>query len=63
MLSGSGGTGFTEDIGELMVVWRNASHVDQSVIRGSLVRKEELVDLVIVHFRKTGERCCIDEGT
>ena len=26
-----------------MVVWRNASHVDQSVIRGGLVRKKELV--------------------
>ena len=62
MWSGSGGVGFTEDISELVVVWQNTSHVDQSVIGGSLVRKEELVDLVIVHFRMMGKSCCIDEG-
>ena len=54
--------GFTEDVGEFMVVWQNASHVNRSVIRGGLVRKEELVDLVIIHFRETGESCCVDEG-
>ena len=42
MQSGSGGAGFTEDIGELVVVWWNTSHVDQSVIGGGLVGKEEL---------------------
>ena len=54
--------GFTENIGELVVVWQNVSHVDRSVIGSSLVRKKELVDLVIVHFRKMGEGCCVDEG-
>ena len=54
--------GFTEDVSEFMVVCWNASHVNQSVIGGSLVGKEELVDLVIVHFRETGKSCCIDEG-
>ena len=53
MQSGSGGAGFTENIGELMVVWQNASHVDQSIIGGGLVQKKELVDLVVVHFRET----------
>ena len=62
MQSGSRGVGFTENISELMVVWWNASHVDWGVIRSSLVRKKELVDLVIVHFRETGEGCYIDEG-
>ena len=62
MQSGSGGMGFTEDVGELVVVWRNTSHVDQSVIGGDLVGKEELVDLVIVHFREMGKSCCIDKG-
>ena len=54
--------GFTENVGELVVVWRNASHVDRSVIRRGLVGKKELVDLVIIHFRDMGEGCCIDEG-
>ena len=54
--------GFTEDVSELVVVWWNTSHVDQSVIGSSLVRKKELVDLVIVHFREMGEGCCVDEG-
>ena len=62
MWSGSGGVGFTENIGELMVVSQNTSHVDRGVIGSGLVRKKELVDLVIVHFRETGEGCCIDEG-
>ena len=62
MWSGSRGVGFTENVGELMVVWRNASHVDQGVIGSGLVRKKELVDLVIIHFRETGKGCCIDEG-
>ena len=62
MWSGSGGAGFTENVGELMVVWRNASHVDQSINGSSLVGKKELVDLVIIHFRETGEGCCIDKG-
>ena len=62
MWSGGRGTGFTEDIGELVVVWQNTSHVDWSIIRGGLVRKEKLVDLVIVYFRKTGKSCCVDEG-
>ena len=44
----SGGTGFTENVSELVVVWQNASHVDQSIFRSSLVREKELVDLVIV---------------
>ena len=54
--------GFTENISELMVVWQNTSHVDQSIVGGGLVGKEELVDLVIVHFREMGKSCCIDEG-
>ena len=54
--------GFAENIGEFMVVWLNASHVDWGVIGSSLVGKKELVDLVIVHFRETGEGCCVDEG-
>ena len=63
MQSRSRGTGFTENISELVVVvWRNTSHVDWSVIGGGLVGKEELVDLVIVHFRKMGKSCCVDEG-
>ena len=62
MRSGGRGAGFTENVGELMVVWQNASHVDQGVIRSGLVGKKKLVDLVIVHFRETGEGCCIDEG-
>ena len=49
------GTGFTEDISEFVVVWWNTSHVNQSVIRGGLFGKEELVDLVIIHFREMGE--------
>ena len=62
MRSGSGGVGFTENISELVVVWQNTSHVDQSIIRSGLVGKKELVDLVIIHFREMGEGCCIDEG-
>ena len=62
MWSRSGGVGFTEDVSEFMVVWWNTSHVNQSMIRGGLVRKEELVDLVIIHFREMGESCCVDEG-
>ena len=62
MQSGFRGTGFTEDIGELLVVWQNASHVNQSIIRGSLVGKEELVDLVIIHLGEMGKGCCIDKG-
>ena len=62
MQSRSGGTGFTENVGELMVVWKNASHVDWGVIGSGLVRKKELVDLVLIHFREMGEGCCIDEG-
>ena len=54
--------GFTENVGELMVVWRNASHVDRSIIGSGLVGKKELIDLVIVYFREMGEGCCIDEG-
>ena len=54
--------GFTENISELMVVWQNTSHVDWSIIRSSLVGKKELVDLVIVHFRKMGKGCCVDKG-
>ena len=62
MRSGSRGVGFTENVGELMVVWWNASHVDWGIIRSGLVRKKELVDLVIIHFRKMGKGCCVDEG-
>ena len=62
MWSGSGGMVFAENVSELMIVWRNASHVDRSVIGSGLVRKKELVDLVIVHFRETGEGCCVDKG-
>ena len=62
MQSRSRGAGFTENVGELVVVWQNASHIDWSVIGSGLVRKKELVDLVIVHFRETGEGCCIEEG-
>ena len=62
MWSRSGGAGFAENVGELVVVWRNTSHVDLGVIGSGLVRKKELVDLVIVHFRETGEGCCVDEG-
>ena len=62
MQSGGGGAGFTEDVGEFVVVWWNTSHVDWSFIGGGLVGKEELVDLVIVHFREMGKSCCIDEG-
>ena len=54
--------GFTEDVGEFMVVWQNASHVNWNIIGGGLVRKEELVDLVIVHFREMGKSCCINKG-
>ena len=63
MQSGCRGMGFTENIGELVVVWWNASHVDWGVIGSGLGGKKELVDLVIVHFRETGEGCCVDEGT
>ena len=62
MQSGSGGAGFTENVCKFMVVWWNASHVDRSIIGSSLVGKEELVDLVIVHLRETGKGCCVDEG-
>ena len=62
MQSRSGGMGFTEAVSELVVVWQNASHVNRSVIGGSLVGKEELVDLIIVHFRETGKSCCVDKG-
>ena len=54
--------GFTENVGELVVVWWNTSHVDRGIIGSGLVRKKELVDLVIIHFREMGEGCCIDEG-
>ena len=56
------GAGFTEDISKFMVVWWNASYVNWGIIRGSLVGKEELVDLVIVHLREMSEGCCVDEG-
>ena len=62
MWSRSGGLGFTENVSELMVVWQNASHVDWGIMGSGLVRKKELVDLVIIYFRETGEGCCIDEG-
>ena len=62
MQSGSGGTAFTENVGELVVVWQNTSHVDRSIIGSGLVRKKELVDLVIIHFGKMGKGCCVDEG-
>ena len=62
MWSGGGGAGFTENVGELMVVWWNASHVHRGIIGSGLVGKKELVDLVIVHFREMGEGCCIDKG-
>ena len=62
MQSRSRGTGFAENVSELMVVWWNASHVDWSIIGSGLVRKKELVDLVIVPFREMGEGCCVDEG-
>ena len=62
MWSGSGGAGFAENVGELVVVWQNASHVDRGTIGSGLVGQKELVDLVIVHFRETGEGCCIEEG-
>ena len=62
MWSGSGGVGFAENVGELMVVWQNTSHVDWGVIGSSLVGKKELVDLIIVYFRETGKGCCVDEG-
>ena len=61
MWSGSGGVGFAESVGEFMVVWRNASHVDWGVLGSGLVGQKELVDLVIVHFRETDEGCCIDK--
>ena len=51
-----------KNIGELVVVWQNASHVDRGIIGSGLVGKKELVDLVIVHFREMGKGCCIDEG-
>ena len=54
--------GFTEDVSEFVVVWQNANHVDRSIIGGGLVRKKELVDLVIIHFREMGKNCCVDEG-
>ena len=55
--------GFTEDVGEFVLVWRNASHVNWSIIGGGLVGKEELVDLVVIHFREMGKSYyCIDEG-
>ena len=39
MQSGGEGAGFTENVSELMVVWRNASHVDWGIIGSGLVRK------------------------
>ena len=62
MQSRSRGVGFTEDVGKFMVVHWDTSHVNWSVIMGSLVRKKELVDLSIVHLGEMGEGCCIDEG-
>ena len=50
MQSRSRGVGFTEDVGKFMVVHWDTSHVNWSVIMGSLVRKKELVDLSIVHL-------------
>ena len=62
MQSGSRGTGFTENVSELMVVWWNASHVDWGIIGSCFVRKKGLVDLVIIHFREMGEGYCVDKG-
>ena len=45
MWSRSGGEGFAKDVGKFMVVHQNTSHVNQSIIRGECVGKEELVDL------------------
>ena len=62
MWSRSGGEGFAKDVGKFMVVHQNTSHVDQSIIRGEFVGKEELVDLSIIHLGEVGEGCYIDKG-
>ena len=62
MWSGCAGTGFTEDVGEIVVVQRDTCHVDWSIVGGGFVREEKLVDLSIVHLREMGKSCGIDEG-
>ena len=54
--------GFTEIVGEIMVVQRDTRHVNWSIIRSGFVREEKLVDLSIVHLREMGKGCGIDKG-
>ena len=61
MQSGSAGMGFTEDIGEVIVVHQDTSHVNQSIVRGGFVKEKELVDLSIIHLGEMGQGCCIDK--
>ena len=62
MCSGSRGMGFTEDVCKFIIVCWDTSHVNGSIVGGSLVREEELVDLSIIHLGEMGEGCCIDKG-
>ena len=55
-------TGFTENVGEIVVVPGDTRHVNWSIIRSRFVREEKLVDLSVVHLRETGECCGIDKG-
>ena len=62
MWSNGVSTGFTEDIGEVMIVHQDTT-LYQSIIGGRFVRDEELEDLGIVHLGEMGKGCCcIDEG-
>ena len=47
--------GFTENVGEVVVVQGDTHHVNQSIVRSGFVGEEELVDLSIVHLRETGK--------
>ena len=54
--------GFTEDVSKFMVVHWDTSLVNQSIVGGRFIGKEELVDLSIVHLGEMGKGHCIDEG-
>ena len=53
--------GFTEDVSKFMVVHWDTSLVNQSIVGGRFIGKEELVDLSIVHLGEMGKGHCIDE--
>ena len=55
------GAGFTENISKIMVVQRDTTHVDQSIVRSGFVGEEKLIDLSVIHLRETGKGCDVDE--